>query len=51
MERSRFLKLLFASPLLFSAMKLRDLETMTNGLTETEKMPVLFLGHECHRGK
>ncbi len=45
MERSRFLKLLFASPLLFSAMKLRDLETMTNGLTETEKMPVLFLGH------
>jgi len=45
MERSRFLKLMLASPLLFSAMKLRDLETMTNGLTETEKMPVLFLGH------
>jgi len=45
MERSRFLKLMLASPLLFSAMKLRDLETMTHGLTETEKMPVLFLGH------
>lgn len=45
MERSHFFKLMLASPLLFSAMKLRDLETMTNGLTETEKMPVLFLGH------
>ncbi len=26
-------------------MKLKDLKTISNGLTQTEKMPVLFLGH------
>jgi 4,5-DOPA dioxygenase extradiol len=45
MERSRFLKLLFASPLLFSAMKLKDLHSITTGFQQTEKMPALFLGH------
>lgn len=46
MKRSDFLKLLIASPLALSAMKLKELETVTNGLIETsEKMPVLFLGH------
>ena len=45
MERSHFLKILLASPLALAAMKLKELETITNGLTQTEKMPVLFLGH------
>lgn len=45
MERSHFLKILLASPLALAAMKLKELETITHGLTETEKMPVLFLGH------
>lgn len=46
MKRADFLKILLASPLALAAMKLKELETVTNGLTETsEKMPVLFLGH------
>jgi 4,5-DOPA dioxygenase extradiol len=45
MKRSHFLKILLASPLALAAMKLKELETITHGLTETEKMPVLFLGH------
>ncbi len=45
MKRSDFLKLLALSPLSLKAMKLRELETITNGFTQTEKMPVLFLGH------
>lgn len=46
MKRSDFLKILIASPLALSAMKLKELETVTSGLVETsEKMPVLFLGH------
>ena len=46
MKRADFLKILIASPLALAAMKLKELETVTNGLTETsEKMPVLFLGH------
>lgn len=45
MERSDFLKLMIASPLVLSAMKLKELESVTSELTATEKMPVLFLGH------
>lgn len=45
MKRLDFLKTLALSPFALAAMKLKELETITNGLTETEKMPVLFLGH------
>lgn len=45
MERSDFLKLMIASPLILSAMKLKELESVTSELTATDKMPVLFLGH------
>ncbi|MES2287316.1 MAG: 4,5-DOPA dioxygenase extradiol [Bacteroidota bacterium] len=45
MERSDFLKILALSPLSLAAMKLKALETITQELTQTEKMPVLFLGH------
>lgn len=46
MKRSDFLKILLASPLALAAMKLKELETVTNGLKEDgQKMPVLFLGH------
>jgi 4,5-DOPA dioxygenase extradiol len=45
MKRSDFLKILALSPLSLTAMKLKELENLTNTLTPTEKMPVLFLGH------
>lgn len=45
MNRLDFLKLLVLSPLTLSAMKLKDLENITEPLSETIKMPVLFLGH------
>lgn len=45
MKRSDFLKILALTPLSLAAMKLKELETMTHGLTQTEQMPVLFLGH------
>ncbi len=45
MERSDFLKILALSPLSLAAMKLKALETITQELSQTEKMPVLFLGH------
>jgi 4,5-DOPA dioxygenase extradiol len=45
MKRLDFLKILALSPFALAAMKLNELETITNGLTETQKMPVLFLGH------
>jgi 4,5-DOPA dioxygenase extradiol len=45
MRRLDFLKILALSPLALAAMKLKELETITNGLTQTDKMPVLFLGH------
>lgn len=45
MERSDFLKILALSSLSVAAMKLKALETITQDLTQTEKMPVLFLGH------
>lgn len=45
MKRSDFLTILALSPLSIAAMKLKALETITQELTQTEKMPVLFLGH------
>lgn len=45
MKRSDFLKILALSPLYLAAMKVKELEKITTGLTPTEKMPVLFLGH------
>ncbi|MDO9187674.1 MAG: 4,5-DOPA dioxygenase extradiol [Bacteroidia bacterium] len=45
MKRSDFLKIITLSPLALAAMKLKALETITQELTRTEKMPVLFLGH------
>ena len=45
MRRLDFIKLLALSPLAVSAMKINELESMTNGFALTEKMPVLFMGH------
>lgn len=45
MNRKTFLKALSLLPLTASAMKLNQLHTLTNSLHQTEKMPVLFLGH------
>lgn len=49
MNRNRFLKnlvsLVGAGPLAISAMKLKELNKMTAPLGNTQKMPVLFLGH------
>lgn len=45
MKRLDFLKILAFTPLSLAAMKLKELETITHGLSQTEKMPVLFLGH------
>ena len=45
MNRLDFLKTLALSPLTLSAMKLKDLENITEPFSETKKMPVLFLGH------
>lgn len=45
MNRLDFLKTLALSPLTLATMKLKDLENITEPLSETKKMPVLFLGH------
>lgn len=45
MERKQFLKSLALLPLATSAMKLNELNKMTAAFGNTEKMPVLFLGH------
>ena len=45
MNRLDFLKTLALSPLTLYAMKLKDLENITEPFSETKKMPVLFLGH------
>lgn len=45
MNRLDFLKSLALSPLTFYAMKLKDLENITEPFSENIKMPVLFLGH------
>lgn len=45
MDRKQFLKSLALVPLAGAAMKLNELNKMTAPLSNTQKMPVLFLGH------
>lgn len=45
MDRKRFLKSLALLPLIGSTTKLKDLNKMTSSMSNTDKMPVLFLGH------
>jgi 4,5-DOPA dioxygenase extradiol len=45
MNRKTFLKSLALLPLAGSTMRLQDLNKMTQPLSSTKKMPVLFLGH------
>lgn len=45
MDRKHFIKALALLPLTGVAMKLNDLNKMTESFVGTEKMPVLFLGH------
>jgi 4,5-DOPA dioxygenase extradiol len=45
MNRKQFIKLLALLPLTGAAMKLNALNKMTEPLSSTDKMPVLFLGH------
>ncbi len=45
MKRSDFLKLLVLSPFTTAAMKINELQKITDQFTKTEKMPVLFIGH------
>ena len=45
MDRKHFLKTLALLPLAATAMKLNELNKMTEPFGNTEKMPVLFLGH------
>lgn len=45
MKRKTFLKSLALLPLTGSTMKLNELNRLTEQLSSTEKMPVLFLGH------
>ena len=45
MKRKNFLKSLAIIPLAGAAMKLNELNKITEPFTATEQMPVLFLGH------
>ncbi len=45
MKRKDFLKTLALMPLISSQMKVNALNKLANSLSNTEKMPVLFLGH------
>lgn len=45
MERKRFLQLLALLPLAGTTMKLNALNKITEPMSNTDKMPVLFLGH------
>ena len=45
MKREHFLKSLAILPLATAAMKLSDLNKLTQAFDSTDKMPVLFLGH------
>ena len=45
MNRKKFLQSLAILPLAASAMKLNELNKMTEPFNNTEKMPVLFFGH------
>ena len=45
MNRKQFLKIMATIPLTGAAIKLGSLEQASKGFSDTEKMPVLFLGH------
>jgi 4,5-DOPA dioxygenase extradiol len=45
MTRKDFLKILASFPIIGTVMKLNALNNLTNNLEDTDKMPVLFLGH------
>ncbi len=45
MERKKFLKTLSLLPLTGAAMKLNELNKLSSGFSQTDTMPVLFLGH------
>ena len=45
MDRKKFIQTIAALPLAASAMKLNELNKMTEPFNKTEKMPVLFFGH------
>jgi 4,5-DOPA dioxygenase extradiol len=45
MNRNEFIRALALAPLTLSAMKLNEFNRITESFSNTEKMPVLFLGH------
>jgi 4,5-DOPA dioxygenase extradiol len=45
MNRNTFLKLMALSPFAFSSMNLNRLKDLTENLSNTERMPLLFVGH------
>ena len=45
MDRKQFIKSMALLPIIGSSMTLQDLNKMTNSMSNTGKMPVLFLGH------
>lgn len=45
MDRKQFVKSMALLPIIGSSMTLQDLNKMTNSMSNTGKMPVLFLGH------
>lgn len=45
MKRSTFIKLIASTPLLFGAMRLKELEKIGENFEKTPKMPLLFIGH------
>jgi 4,5-DOPA dioxygenase extradiol len=45
MDRFQFLKIMGVLPLTGLVMKLNDLSNITDGFSNTDRMPVLFLGH------
>ncbi len=45
MNRKSFIKYLALLPITGAAMKLKDLNKITEPFNSTEKMPALFLGH------
>ncbi len=45
MDRIKFLKLIGLLPLAGLAMNLKDVRTITDGFSNSDRMPVLFLGH------
>ena len=45
MKRGDFLKLITWSPLIFSGMKIKELEQISSKFSNSPKMPVMFIGH------